>query len=117
MGRPIKAESIVRKMDDLAYGMLEKVNPTDAKDKGTIGLTDQMDVFEKVAKWVAVKNKLENDDGDGIASYKSRIYGAPDKPEKRPKPTNGGERLAEIKSRLPSSNDGEPDGDSDVTIS
>ena len=113
MGRPIKAESIVREMDDLAFKMLNKVKLVE----GTTGLTDQMDVFEKVAKWVAVKNKLENDDGDGIASYKSRIYGAPDKPEKRPKPTNGGERLAEIKSRLPSASSGDTDGDSDVTLS
>lgn len=113
MGRPVKAESIVRVMDELALKMLSKVKETE----GNTGLTDQMDVFEKVAKWVAVKNKLENDDGDGIASYKNRIYGAPDKPEKRPAPTNGGERLAAIKSRLPSSIDGEHDGDSDHPIS
>ena len=113
MGRPVKSESIVREMDALALDMLSTVK----KSSGDMGLTNQMDVFEKVAKWVAVKNKLENDDGDGIASYKSRIYGEAAKPERAPKPTNGGERLAAIKSRLPSSSTGEPDGDSDAAPS
>ena len=113
MGRPVKSESIVREMDALALDMLSSVK----KSSGDMGLTNQMDVFEKVAKWVAVKNKLENDDGDGISGYKARIYGAPDKPEKRPKPTNGGERLAEIKSRLPNANGSDTDGDSDVAVS
>lgn len=117
MGRPVKAESIVRKMDDLAFNMLEKVNPVQSAEKGSIGLTDQMDVFEKVAKWVAVKNKLENDDGDGIAGYKNRIYGEAPKPERKAKPTNGGERLAAIKANLPTANGGDTDGDSDPVIS
>ena len=113
MGRPIKAESIVREMDDLAFKMLNKVKLVE----GTTGLTDQMDVFEKVAKWVAVKNKLENDDGDGIAGYKSRIYGKAPEPERKAKPTNGGDRLAAIKSRLPNANGSDADGDSNTAIS
>ena len=110
MGRPVKSESIVREMDALALDMLSTVK----KSSGDMGLTNQMDVFEKVAKWVAVKNKLENDDGDGISGYKARIYGQDDKP--KPKPTNGGDRLAAIKSRLPTANAGEPDGDSDTAV-
>lgn len=113
MGRPTHTETIVRKMDDLANGMLDSVK----KASEGIGIDRQLDVFEKVAKWIAVKNKLENDDGDGIAGYKSRIYGAPDKPERKPKPTNGGERLSEIKARLPTADAGEPDGDSNAAVS
>lgn len=113
MGRLSRTESIIWKMDDLALAMLERVKGI----SDAIGTDLQMDVFEKVAKWIAVKNKLENDDGDGIAGYKDRIYGKADKPKGKPKSTNGGERLAEIKSRLPSSNSGEPDGDSNPALS
>ena len=114
MGRLSRTESIIWKMDDLALAMLERVKGI----SDAIGTDLQMDVFEKVAKWIAVKNKLESDDGDGIAGYKDRIYGKAPKPKgNTPKPTNGGERLAEIKSRLPHSDAGEPDGNSNPALS
>ena len=107
MARQSRNEQIVHKMEALALSMLGEVDV----DKITLDL--KMDVFERVGKWIAIKNKLENDDGGGIADYKRRLQGAPDKhPPRRSRGETGGDRLAAIKSRLPGSNDGGIDGDS-----
>lgn len=121
MGRLTRTQSIIGKMDDLALNMLEGVNTSKKGDTPQeVDLTNKLDVFEKVAKWIAVKNKLEADEDDGIASYKARIYG--EGPErggpsaKSRKAENGGDRLAQLKSRIPTADDGDDDSDSDAVV-
>ena len=108
MARPSRNDQIVSKMEALALTMLEKVETKDEK----INLDLQMDVFERIGKWVAIKNKLENDDGGGIADYKRRLQGAADKHPKRSRHETGGSRLDAFKSRIPRADDGDIDGDS-----
>ena len=100
-------------MEALAITMLDRVDGKD--DKVTLDL--KLDVFERVGKWIAIKNKLENDDGGGIADYKRRLAGETDKhypPSRRPRRGEevGGRALKSIKSRIPGANDGNADGDS-----
>jgi hypothetical protein len=115
MGRISRNEEIVRKMEALAIAMLARVDVKSEK----VNLDLQMDVFERVGKWIAIKNKLENDDGNGIADYKRRLTGETDKhvsPSRRPRRGNpeetGGRALQAIKSRIPGADDGGDDGDS-----
>ena len=115
MGRISRNEEIVRKMEALAISMLARVDVKSEK----VNLDLQMDVFERVGKWIAIKNKLENDDGGGIADYKRRLTGETDKhysPSRRPRgradQPSGGRALDAIKSRIPSADDGGADGDS-----
>ena len=116
MGRITRNEEIVRKQEALALAMLDSVQAE------KVNIDVKLDVFDRVTKWIATKNKLENDDGGGIADYKRRLHGEPgaaDKhypPSRRPRgradqPT-GGPRLDAIKSRIPGTNDGGSDGDS-----
>ena len=107
MPTPTKSSQVIAKMETLALNLLGKANEDDAL------LDTKLDVFEKMTKWVAVKNKLEDDGAGGIADYKRRLQGAPDKhPPRRSRGETGGDRLAAIKSRLPVADDGGIDGDS-----
>ena len=106
-----RAAQIVHKQEALALCLLERA----AGKK--INIDVQMDVFDRIAKWVAIKNKLENDDGGGIADYKRALAGEADKrpPRRswsRKGQPSGGARLDEIKSRIPGADDGGDDGDS-----
>ena len=115
MARQSRNDQIVSKMEALALTMLERVGGQDEK----ITLDLRMDVFERVGKWIAIRNKLENDDGGGIADYKRRLHGegAADKHPAGARRSGragetGGARLAAIKSRIPAANAGGDDGDS-----
>ncbi len=118
MGRITQNEEIVRKMERLALNMLGQV---DGKETEKVSLDIKMDVFDRVGKWIAIKNKLENDDGGGIADYKRRLHGesTSDKhypPSRRPRgrtdQPSGGAGLDAIKSRISGADDGGHDGDS-----
>ena len=116
MGRLTRTQSIVGKMDELAISMLDGLNRNSSTAE--IDLTNKLDVFEKVAKWIAVKNKLEEDQDDGIASYKSRIYGEDSKPRgPRAKGESGGKTLDRLKSRIPTADASDPDSDSNDAVS
>ena len=112
MGRISRNDQIVHKMEELALDMIAKLNGKD------ITLDLKMDVFDRVGKWIAIKNKLENDDGGGIADYKRRLAGETDKlpAARRPRRGNpdeiGGRALKAIKSRIPAANAGGDDGNS-----
>jgi len=104
---------IIRKQEALALTMLEKADKTD------ITIDIQLDVFDKVGRWVAIKNKLEDEGAGGINDFKRRITGETDSdrrsakrnrapgatPESRP-------RLEALKGRLPTAGAGGADGNS-----
>ena len=121
MGRITRNEEIVRKMEAQAINMLDEVADKTKKHN----LDTKMDVFERVGKWIAIKNKLENDDGGGIAEFKRRLHGESEtdkhyppsrrpRGSKAPEPANGGSRLDAIRSKLPSGHSAGADGDSGV---
>jgi len=115
-GRITRAEEIVRKQEALALRILGRVDNEEAQ------LDVQLDAFEKIGKWVAIKNKLEDDGAGDINRFKERIQGAPDRhyaPSRRPKgwtpPDEPKPRLEALRARLPHGRSGGVDGDSGDT--
>ena len=117
MGRITNAETIRRKQEALAIKMQEKALASESL------LTDQLDVFDRVTKWMAVSNKLEDQGESDIDKFKRRINGESpadiDKrypPSRRPKgfvdPPPKTPRLDALKNRLPGRGNGGADGDS-----
>ena len=116
MGTQSRNTQIVHKVEALALSMLNRASG----DKVAVDV--QLDIFDKISRWIAIKNKLENDDGGGIADYKRALFGEDkdNKPKKpasrrswsRKDPATGGARLDAIKSRLPAADAGGDDGDS-----
>lgn len=125
---------LIKRMDDLATNMLDAVQAPDTAH------FDKLDTFEKVGKWIAIRNRLEGDDGGtGIDAYKSRLRTPPRPPdsaalratgprgtdswsharakhiERLASPDNGGPELDALKSRLPTANARGADGDRDGT--
>lgn len=102
MANITRAEQIIKKQEELALDLLASV-------KGG-PLVAKLDVFQQMTNWVKTKSKLEDDDGGGIADYKRRLAGeAVVQPRrKRNEPT----ALERFKSRLPATDDGDPDDDS-----
>ena len=111
-----RAQSIINKQEALAIRILERV------DNGEAQLDVQLDAFEKIGKWVAIKNKLEDDGAGDINRFKERIQGTPDRhysPSRRPKgwiaPDESKPRLEAIRTRLSYGDPGGVDGDSGDT--
>ena len=112
---------LVSKMDKLAANLIE----TAEGDK--VELSDKLGAFGVVTKWIAVKNRVTEGEGDGsdIGDYKDRINGTDD-PRTRISRQNaaagrkgmasrwhgdsavgrGGSALDELRSRLPAADDG-----------
>ena len=112
MARISRHAQIILKQEALALDLLQAAEKSDNLDM-------KMDLFERVGKWVSIKNKLENDDGGGIADYKRRLHAESSETDKhpaarrsRPAQANGGSRLDAIKSRISATNDRLPDGNS-----
>ena len=106
MARISRHAQIILKQEALALDLLAAAAKSDNLDM-------KMDLFEKVGKWVWIKNKLEDDGAGGIADYKRRLHSESSETDKhpaarrsRPAQANGGSRLDAIKSRIPQSNDG-----------
>lgn len=117
MARISRNEQIVHRMEALALDMLEGT-----KD---VNLDIKMDVFERVGKWVSIKNKLENQDGGDIRDYKRILHGeseidkhpaAARRSGRKHAVPNGGSRLEAIKSRIPKDDAGDTDGDSVAVV-
>ena len=111
---------LVSKMDKLAANLIE----TAEGDK--VELSDKLGAFGVVTKWIAVKNRVTEGEGDGsdIGDYKDRINGTDD-PRTRISRQNaaagrkgmasrwhgdsangrGGAALNELRSRLPATDD------------
>lgn len=119
MGRISRNEEIIRKVEALALDMLTKVEGT---KEAQVTLDLKMDVFERVCKWIQIRNKIEDPDGGAIGDYKRRLAGedtAHVPPSRRPKnrnPAGGGEALTALKSRLPSADDGNAHDNSDAAV-
>ena len=119
---------LVTRMDKFAASLITKAEG----DK--VELADALGAFGVVTKWIAVKNRVTEGDGDGadISGYKDRIASGSDNPRARlraaqesavtrrthpraadPSPTDesGGDALNRLRSRIPGTNDGGSDGD------
>lgn len=101
MTRISRHAQIILKQEALALDLLAEASKSDNLDM-------KMDLFEKVGKWVWIKNKLEDDGAGGIADYKRRLHAESSEADKRPTARrsrgaeqNGGARLDAIKSRIP----------------
>ena len=118
MGRQARSSEIVRKQEALALRMLKQA------DADNTAVDIQLDVFDKVSKWVSISNKLEDQGESRIDDFKRRITGEgeTDKPKHYPpsrrpkgwKPPDPapGPRLAALKGRLPAGHAGGTGGDS-----
>lgn len=112
MTRISRHAQIILKQEALALDLLKAAETSDNLDM-------KMDLFEKVGKWVWIKNKLEDDGAGGIADYKRRLHAESSETDKRPTARrsrgaeqNGGARLDAIKSRIPQADARSHDGDS-----
>ena len=108
-----RATKIIHAQEALALTLLNRVK----EEKTPIDM--QLDVFEKVGKWVSIKNRLEDEGDSRIGDFKSRILGQSEAdsgaggPGVVPrKAANATPYLDAIKSRLSSSSDGGADGNS-----
>ena len=112
MARISRHAQIILKQEALALDLLKSAETCDSLDM-------KMDLFERIGKWVAIKNKLEDDGAGGIADYKRRLHAEQSETDQHPaarRPghgaqANGGARLNAIKSRIPRSDDAGADGD------
>ena len=119
MGRITRAEEIRRKQETLAIKMQEKALAEDA-------LIDTMlDVFDRVTKWAAVSNKLEDQGESDIDKFKRRINGESEtdkhiSPSRRPKgyvePAPRTPRLDALKGRLPTGSAGSSERGGDGAV-
>ena len=112
MTRQTRHAQIVSKQEALALDLLAEAAKSDNLDM-------KMDLFEKVGKWVWIKNKLEDDGAGGIADYKRRLHAESREADKHPSArrsrsseANGGSRLNAIKSRIPGAVDADAHGNS-----
>ena len=114
MPTPTKSSQVIAKMETLALNLLGKANEEDAL------LHTKLDVFEKMTKWVAVKNKLEDEGAGDINRFKERIGADTEErrfpPSRRPKgyqpPAAKQPRLEALRSRVSATGDGGADGGS-----
>ena len=113
MARITRHAQIILKQEALALDLLQAAEKSDNLDM-------KMDLFEKVGKWVWIKNKLEDDGAGGIADYKRRLHAESSETDKHPAARrsgrqtalNGGSKLDAIKSRIPGAASADADSDS-----
>ena len=110
-GRPNYALSVLitRRQEKLAERLLDRaLEPINGVEPD---LVVQLDVFEKVGKWIAIKNRLEDQGETQIDSFKRRIHG------EEVKASEGrsyrADRLEALKSKLPDRNDRRSNGNID----
>ena len=111
MARISRHAQIILKQEALALDLLAEAGKSDNLDM-------KMDLFEKVGKWVWIKNKLEDDGAGDINRFKERIGADTEErrypPSRRPKgytePPAKQPRLAALRSRVSATGDGGADG-------
>jgi hypothetical protein len=110
-GRPNHALGVLitRRQEKLAERLLDRA--LEFKDGIEPDLVVQLDVFEKVGKWIAIKNRLEDQGETQIDSFKRRIHGEEAQADKGR--THRADRLEALKSKLPDRNDSRSHGNSD----
>jgi hypothetical protein len=113
-GRQSRDTVIIHRQEVLALRLLDRA--MEQVNNGEIPIDVQLDVFEKVGKWVSIKNRIEDTEETDIDRFKRRIAGeTPVTQGRKRRESSDTERLAEIKSRLPhrghsgsDSNSGDP---------
>jgi hypothetical protein len=113
-----RAVTIIHRQEELAIRLLDR-----ALDKRITGSTPipenepaidiQLDVFEKVGKWVSIKNKLDEIGESQIDQYKRRIAAEGALNQKRTHRVESPGALTRLKNRLPDRSPGGDDGDRD----
>jgi hypothetical protein len=111
-----RAQIIVHRQEELAIRLLDRAlnkytNAEQPPDQPEIDV--QLDVFEKVGKWVSIKNKLEELGESQIEQYKRRIAAEGALNQKRTHKLESTGALARLKNRLPDRSVGGDDGDRD----
>jgi hypothetical protein len=114
-GRQSRDTVIIHRQEILALRLLDRVLER-VENTPEIAIDIQLDVFEKVGKWVSIKNRIEDTEETDIDRFKKRISGeAPPAQSRKRRESSDTERLAEIKARLPhrghsgtDSNSGDP---------
>ena len=111
VGREQRSKTIVHRQEALAVRLLDRSLPSSGEEPG---IDVQLDVFEKVGKWVAIKNRLTDLEESDIDRFKARIHGQAKAAESRARRARVDEtsRLDAIKARLPNGGDSGDDGDS-----
>jgi len=113
VGREKRSNIIVHRQEALAVRLLDRSLPQAGEEPG---IDVQLDVFEKVGKWVAIKNRLTDLEESDIDRFKARIHGETKAAQSRARRTraeaNEPSRLDAIKARLPNGGDSGDDGDS-----
>ena len=119
-GRMRRDMLILHRQEALAIRLLDRAlskppaeGQVELKDEVAIDI--QLDVFDKVARWIAVQNRLTEIEETQIDDFKRRIHGdyKGEAHQKRAyEPDDGGSTLRRLKARLPSANVGGHDGHS-----
>jgi hypothetical protein len=112
-GRPQYARSvlIVSRQEKLAERLLDRA--LEIKEGVEPDLIVQLDVFEKIGKWISIKNRLEDQGETQIDSFKRRIHAQ--EAEASQGRRHNTDRLEALKQRLPDRSHGGPDGNSDAS--
>ena len=115
VGREQRSKTIVHRQEALAVRLLDRSLPQSGDEPG---IDVQLDVFEKVGKWVAIKNRLTDLEESDIDRFKARIHGETKAAQSRARRNRADARVDEIsrldaiKARLPNGGSGGDDGDS-----
>ena len=113
MARPHRVKEsrnslIIRSQEKLALDLL------DLALKPEITADIKLDVFDKVGRWVAIKNRVEETEETDIDRFKRRIQGETQTLKGR---RGDSSRLDAIRAKLPSGTNGSDGGDSDDPVS
>ena len=119
--KPARNVTIIHRQEALAMRLLARaLDATNSGDEAALDV--QLDVFEKVGKWVSIKNKLEEIGDTQLNSFKRRIHAAAgEASENRTRraaaePEAGGPALKRLQKRLPTAANGGADGDSNGAV-
>ena len=88
---------IIRRQEKLAERLLDRALEANAGVEPDLVI--QLDIFEKIGKWVSIKNRIEDQEETQIASFKRRIHAQ--EVEAGQSRGHRAERLEAIKQRLP----------------
>jgi hypothetical protein len=119
-----RAVTIIRRQEELAIRLLDRAldKPQTAANTAPVppnepAIDIQLDVFEKVGKWVSIKNKLDEIGESQIDQFKRRIAaeGTIDQKRGTARLESTG-ALARLKNRLPDRGSGGDDGDRDDPV-
>lgn len=116
-GKYTREEIIIRRQEELAIRLLDRalVKTTTPSPPDEPHIDVQLDVFERVGKWVGIKNRLDQQGEETqLDSFKRRINAESTTAQKRAhQPDTGGTALRRLQARLPDASAGGDGGDRD----